>query len=134
MEFRSVQRDQYAPVQAAHGVQPATLIQFSHEIGEHGMKPVRFDRIELRAYLTVARDFAHPEQRLAVRSTLAGLKMPLMSQKRRALHEKRRERGQREIRHVVNRVLASPLVGKGPAATAQGSEKAVLDGLMPVES
>jgi hypothetical protein len=50
------------------------------------------------------------------------------------LHEERRERGQREIRHVVSRVLAPPLVGQGPAATAQGIEKAVLERHQSVES
>ena len=59
--------------------------------------------------------------------------MALVRQKRRALHEERRERGQREIRHVVGRVPASPLVGQGPAAATQRIEKAVLDGHMPVE-
>jgi hypothetical protein len=57
-----------------------------------------------------------------------------MGQKRRALHEERRERGQREIRHIVSRVLAAPLVGQGPAATAQGIEKAVLERHPSVES
>jgi hypothetical protein len=66
MEFRSIQCDQYVPVQAAHGVQAAALVQFGHEIGEHGMEHGWFDRIELRAYLAVARDFAHAEQRLTV--------------------------------------------------------------------
>jgi hypothetical protein len=98
------------------------------------MEHLWFDRIELRAYLTVARDLAHSEQCLTVRTALAGFQMPLVSQKRRALHEKRRERGQGEICHVIGRVLASPLIGEGPAATAQGIEKAVLNGHMPVES
>jgi hypothetical protein len=59
--------------------------------------------------------------------------MALMSQKRRALHEERRERGQGEIGHLVSRILASPLVGQRPAAAAQGIEKTVLDWHWPVE-
>jgi hypothetical protein len=98
------------------------------------MEPRWFDRIEFRAYLAVTGDFAHTEQGLTVRSALAGLQMPLMGQKGWALQEERRERGQREIRHVVGCVLASPLVGQGPAATAQGIEKAVLDRHTPIES
>jgi hypothetical protein len=134
MELRSVQRNQYAPIQVAHGVQPAALVQFGHEIGEHGMKHLWFDGIEFRANLTVPGDLAHPEQGLTVRSALAGLQMSLMRQKRRALHEERRERREHEIRHVVSRVPATPLVGQRPAATAQGIEKAILEGHSPVES
>jgi len=37
--------------------------------------------------------------------------MPLVSQKRGALHEERRERGQSEISHVVGRVPALPMIG-----------------------
>ena len=68
--------------------------------------------IELRADLAVAGDFAHAEQCLAVRTALTGLQMPLMGQKRRALHEERREPGQSEIGHVVGRVPTPPLVGQ----------------------
>jgi hypothetical protein len=60
--------------------------------------------------------------------------MALMCQKGRALHEERCEPGQGEIGHVVGRVRASPLVGQGPAATAQGIEQAVQDWHSPVES
>jgi len=42
------------------------------------------------------------------------------------LQEEWRERGYGEIRHVVS-VPAPTLVGQGPAATAQGIEKAILD-------
>jgi hypothetical protein len=44
--------------------------------------------------------------------------MALMSQKGRAMHEERRERGQGEIGLFVSRVLAPPLVGQRPAAAA----------------
>jgi hypothetical protein len=98
------------------------------------MEHLWFDRIELRAYLTVTRDFADPEQGLTVRTALTGLQMALMRQKGRALHEEGRERGKGEIRHVIGRVLASPLVGQRPAATAKGIEKAVLKRHRPVES
>jgi len=98
------------------------------------MEPLWLDRIEPGAYLAVAGDFAHPEQCLAVRTALAGLQMTLVRQKRRALHEKRRERGQREIRYVVGRVLSPSLVGKRPAATAQGIEKTILEWHVAVES
>lgn len=134
VKFRSVQRDQHMSIQTSHGVKATALVQFSHEIGEHGGEPLRFDRIKLRAYLTVSGDFAHPEQGLTVRTALAGLQMALVRQKRRALHEERRERGQREIRHGVSCVLAPPPVGQGPAATTQGIEKAVLKRHRPVES
>ena len=134
VEFGAVQRDQYVPARAAHGVQTAALVQFGHEIGEHGMEHFRFDRIELRADLTVAGNFAHPEQCLTVRTALTGLQVALMCQKGRALHEERGERGQREIRHVIGHVLASPLVGQRPAAATEGIEKTIQDGHTPAES
>jgi len=127
MEFGAVQRDQYVPIQVTHGVKAATLVQFSDNVSKHRMEPVRLDRVELGSYLAIAGNFAHPEQRLAVRPALAGLQMTLMRQERRALHEERRERRQAEIRHVVGRVLAPPLVRQRPAATTQGIEKAVQD-------
>jgi hypothetical protein len=85
----SVQRDQQIPVDAAHGVQAVALVQFGHQIGEHGMEHGRLDWIEFRADLTVAWDLAYAEQRLTVRTALAGLEMALMSRKRRTLHEER---------------------------------------------
>jgi len=60
--------------------------------------------------------------------------MALMRQKRGALHEERRERGQGEIRHVVSRVLAPSLVWQRPAATARGIEKAILERHKHVET
>jgi len=92
------------------------------------------DRIELRADLAVAWDFARAEQCLTVRATLAGLQMALMCQKGWTLHEERCEPGQGEISHVIRRVQASPLVGQRPAATTQGSKQAIQDWHGPVES
>src|SRR5271170_5772112 len=78
VEFDSVQRDQHMPIQTSHGLKTAALVQFGQEIAEHGMEPLRFDRIELRAYLAVPGDFAYPEQGLTVGTALAGLQMALM--------------------------------------------------------
>ena len=97
MEFGAVQRDQHMSIEAAHGIQTAALLKFGHDIGEHRVKHGRFDRVEFRADLAVAGDFAHAEQCLAVRTALAGLQMALVCQKRRALHEERGERGEREM-------------------------------------
>lgn len=134
MEFRSVQRDQHMPIEAAHGVQAAALVQFGHDIGEHGMKHDGFDRIEFGADLTVTGDFTRFEQGLTVRTALSRLQMALVCQKGWALHEERGEPGQSEIRHVVGRVLAPPLVGQRPATTAQRIEEAVQDWHAPLES
>jgi hypothetical protein len=134
MEFRSVQRDQHMPVQPAHGIQAATLVQFGHDIGEHGMEHDGFHRIEFGTDLTVTGDFTHAEQGLTVRTAVCRLQMALVCQKGWALHEERGEPGQSEIRHVVGRVLAPPLVGQRPAATAQGIEEAVQNWHTPVES
>jgi hypothetical protein len=66
MEFGAIQRNQDPPIKAAHGIEPAALLKLGHDIGEHRMKRGRFDSIELGADLTVAGDFAHAEQCLAV--------------------------------------------------------------------
>src|SRR6266436_1187440 len=51
-------------------------------------------------------------QRMAVRATMAipVCKVPLMSQERRALHEKRRKRRHADIGHDVTAVFPAPLV------------------------
>jgi hypothetical protein len=134
VEFRSIQSDQDVPVQAPHGVQAAALIQFRHEIGEHGVQHGWFDRVEPGPDLAVTGNFAHAEQCLAVGTALTGLQMPLVCQKRWALHEERREPGQGEIGHVISRVQTPPLIWQGPAATAKGIEKAVLEWHTPFES
>ena len=91
------QRDQHVPIEAPHGIQPAALVQFGHDIGEQRVEQGRFDRVELGADLAVAGDLAHAEQCLAIRTALAGLQMALVCQERRALHEERGERGEREM-------------------------------------
>jgi hypothetical protein len=75
-----------------------------------------------------------PEQRLAVRTALAGLQIPLMRQEGRALHEEGSEGGEREIGHGVGGVLAAPPpsraqspVGQGLAIAAQRGKKAIRD-------
>ena len=112
VEFRSVQGDQHAPVQAPHGVQAAALVQFRHEIDEHRVKHGWFDGIEFGSDLAVTGNFTHAEQCLAVGTPLTGLQMPLVCQKRWALHKERREPGQGKIGHVVSRVQTPPLVGQ----------------------
>jgi hypothetical protein len=87
VEFRSIQRDQRMPIQAAHGVQAAARSKLGHDIGEHGMEHGWFDGVELGANLAVAGDFADTKHCLAVRTDLVGLQMALMSQKRRGLHD-----------------------------------------------
>ncbi|MEA2790654.1 MAG: hypothetical protein QOG73_3060, partial [Acetobacteraceae bacterium] len=90
--------------------------------------------IEHGAGLIVARDFAYAEQRLAVRTTLAGFQIPLMGQEGRALHEERGEGGEREIGHAVGRVLAAPPVGQRFAVAAQSGEEAIQDRHQELES
>ena len=55
---RPTQRDQYASVQAPHGVQAAALVQFGHEIGEHGVEHGWFGRVEYGPDLAAVLDFA----------------------------------------------------------------------------
>jgi len=53
--------------------------------------------------------------------------MALVCEKRRALHEERRKRAEREIGHGIGRVPALPPVRQNLAAAAQRIEQAVLD-------
>ena len=127
VEFGAIQRDQDLTIKAAHGIEAAALLKLGQDIGEHRVKHGRFDSIELGADLTVAWDLAHAKQCFAVRPALAGLQMALVREKRRALHEERRKRAEREIGHGIGRVPALPPVRQNLAAAAQRIEQAVLD-------
>ena len=50
------------------------------------------------------------------------------------LHEKRRERGEREVAHRIGRVFAPPPVGQGLAVTAQRGDEAIRNGHEMLES
>jgi hypothetical protein len=63
------------------------------------------------------------EQGLAIRACMPFLKPPLMIEKRRALHEKRRERRHPEIGHPIGRIGPATLVGKPFQASAQRTQE-----------
>ena len=118
MIFGAVQRDQQAPIQAAHGVHAPGLAQFGHDIGEQRVEMRWFDRIEHGADANVARDFVHSEQCLEVGTALGYFQMALMRQERRALHEEGRERGKHEVGHGIGCVLPDPWVRQRAATAA----------------
>src|ERR1039457_2055901 len=89
------------------------------------MEPAGLDRIQLRADLTVTRKFGHAAQRLAVRPAPFLRQMALVFQKRRALHEEDRKRGEPEIRHLILRIGPGPLVRQRQATAAQRGQKAI---------
>ena len=97
MILGAVQRDQQVPAEAAHRVEAARLLEFGHDVGEHRVEVGRRDGIEHGADLIVTWNLIDAEQCLAVRATLTGLQIPLMRQEGRVLHEKGRERGEREV-------------------------------------
>lgn len=134
MVFRAIQRDEQIPIQAAHGLQCAGLAQFGHDIGEQRVEMRWFDRIEHGADPDVAGDFVHPEQRLAIGTALRYFQMALMGQEGRALHEERRERGEREVRHRIARVVPRTWVWQGLATAAQRGDEAAWNGHGVLES
>jgi hypothetical protein len=54
---------------------------------------------------------------------MRGFQMALMGEEGRALHEKWRERGYREVGHGIRRVLPDALVGQGLTTASQGSDE-----------
>src|ERR1019366_5989322 len=78
----AIERDQYVVVQAVERLDPVRSLQLIKHIVEHRLELAGLDRIQFRADLTVARNFRHAEQRLAVRAPLSRRQLPLMLQKR----------------------------------------------------
>jgi hypothetical protein len=61
----------------------------------------------------------HAEQRLGIRPAAVRCQHPLVGQKRRALHEKHRERRKTNVGHPIAGVAARPLVGQLAAPLSQ---------------
>src|SRR5258708_15751472 len=68
-------------------------------MGKMRVKAFRLPRVQHIPNMVVARNPRHPKQRLAVRATMAVpvRQVPLMGEKRRALHEKRCKRRHADI-------------------------------------
>jgi hypothetical protein len=84
------------------------------------MKPLGFHRIQHVPDLVVSENLGNIEQSLAIRTPMSVLKPSLIIQKRRPLHEKRRERRHPEVDHPIGRIRSATLVGKPLQASSQG--------------
>lgn len=116
-----VQRDQHPPAQTLERRQ-----RIGGGDGLHSLEvqPVEFGRggaIEHQPHVIVAGNCRCPEQRLAVRAAMPLFQSSLVGQKRRATHEKQRERRHADIGHRVPALLHRPLapVGKTGADRPQ---------------
>ena len=110
--FRAVERDQRTMPQPTKSRETAASFQHFERMGKMRIEAFRLHRIQHISNMVVARDLNHPKQRLAVRATMAVpvRQVPLMGQKRRALHEKRCKRRHADIGHDVMDVFPAPLV------------------------
>jgi hypothetical protein len=108
------------PVEAAEhveaAVEPRELLD---SVGECRMQQRRRGRVEHVADVVVGGDFGDAEQAGAVRATMTVFELPLMRQKRWALHEKHREGRHSDVDHAIARVPASALVREPVQAAAQ---------------
>src|SRR5258706_7978769 len=88
--------------------EPAAALKQVKRRDQWRMKTFRRNPIQHVPNVIIARDFGHPEQRLAIRSPMPRplRQMPLMGEKRRALHEEHRKRRHADIRHRVLAVLS----------------------------
>jgi len=120
MILRAVERNQHAPIKAAEHVEAAVdPLKLGDGFREGRMQQRRGDRVEYVADVVVAGDFGDAEQAGAVGAAMRFLKLALMRQERRALHEKHREGRHSDVAHAVGRVDAPALVRKPVQAASQ---------------
>jgi hypothetical protein len=118
----AIQRDQHARAQALEGREPARALQVTDHLVEHGKQVIGRDRVEHAADVAVTGDAAHPEQGVGVGAAVPGRKLALVGQKRGALGEEHRERGQAEVGHGVGGVVAPARVREALAAAPHGAD------------
>src|SRR5260370_19275399 len=101
--FRAVEGDQHVTAEPAKRSEPAAALQQVKRRDQWRMKTFRRNPIQHVPNVIIARDFGHPEQRLAIRSPMPRplRQMPLLGEKRQALHEEHRKRRHADIRHRV---------------------------------
>ncbi|HME21507.1 MAG TPA: hypothetical protein VKI44_09225 [Acetobacteraceae bacterium] len=98
MIFGAVEGDQNMPVEPAEHVEPARdPPQLCDRFSERRIKQRRRRRVQHVTNVIVARDLRYAEQTRAVGSPMALLELPLMSEERRALHEKHRKRRHTDV-------------------------------------
>jgi len=115
--FRAVEGDQHVMAEPAERSEPAAALQQVKRRDQWRMKTFRRNPIQHVPNVIIARDLGHPEQRLAIRSPMPRplRQVPLMGEKRRALHEEHRKRRHADIRHRVLAVLATASVRQSGA-------------------
>jgi len=129
--FSSIKGNQYMTAKAVKRLKEAgVLLQTTANGAEYWEKLRRRCRIQRLPDLIVLGDLVHTEKALAVRTSVSLLKPPLMGEKRRALHEKRRERRHAEIRHPVLSVRSRAVIRERAHALPQCIEQG-LDRLHP---
>src|SRR5271156_2556542 len=117
-----IQRDQRVAVQAGQRRQRVRGLHRRHNLVEQRVEARWFDVVEHGSNVIVGRNMLHSQKGLAIRATLSNsfANSTLVRQKRRALHEKRRNPRQSDIPHRKLRVLPPPLVRQaraGPSDT-----------------
>src|SRR5260370_1151567 len=97
--FRAVERDQHMMPQPTKSRETVASFQHFERMGKMRIKAFRLHRVQHIPNMVVARNPRHPKQRLAVRATMAVpvRQVPLMGEKRRALHEERCKRRHADI-------------------------------------
>jgi hypothetical protein len=120
--LRSVESDQRPAIQAAQWRKPAALIQILDDAREGGIEMVRRHAVQHLPDVVVAGNRRHPQQGLRVRPPATLRQRPLMRQKRRALHEKYRERRKPDIGHRIPTVAPGSLIRKSIAQIPKGRD------------
>jgi hypothetical protein len=108
----AIEGDQHVLAGPTEGGQATGLLQVCQHGVEYRMQQRRVSRVQHIADMAVPRDFAHPEQGFAVRSSLAFPQVFLVCQERWALHEEHRERRHADIGDRIGHVYPPPLVGE----------------------
>jgi len=121
--FGPVQGDEDMISQPPERVEAAVhALQDCDRLDKDRIKQLRLRRIQHVPDLIVGGNPRYIEQGLAIRTCMLVLKPPLMIEKRRALHEKRRKRRHPEIGHPIGRIRPATLVGKPFQASAQRTQ------------
>jgi hypothetical protein len=118
--FGAVEGDQHVMAEPAKRRESAAALQQVKRRDQWRMKTFRRNPIQHVPNVIIARDLGHPEQRPAIRSPMPRplRQVPLMGEKRRALHEEHRKRRHADIRYRVLAVLAAAPVRQPGAGLA----------------
>ena len=120
--LRSIHRDQRMAVQAGQRRQGVCPLHCRQNFIEQSVEARRFDVVEHGSDVIVAGNMLHPQQGLAIRTTVSDplANLTLVRQKRRTLHQKRRKSCQTDVPHRKLRVLPPAFVRQvrtGPSDT-----------------